>query len=57
VTRPTALALIRRLDQNRELHAAGREITMADIAETAALLARSRNEDRTVRRGLRGRAT
>jgi hypothetical protein len=51
VSRATAEALIRRLDQNATLAAAGREITMADIAETIALLARSRNEDRMARRG------
>lgn len=53
MTRPTALALIRRLDINRTLAAAGRAPTLVDVAEATDLLDRAEVED-ALRYGWRG---
>lgn len=45
MTRRTAEALIRRLDINRTLTTAGRELTPADLAEMAALLEQAEVEE------------
>lgn len=51
MTRRTAEALIRRLDVNRTLAAAGRNPEQADLDELRDLVQRARDEDREVPRG------
>jgi hypothetical protein len=57
MTRRTALELIRRMDIDRQLWAAGRIITVVDLQHVEELLRRARYEDLHPRGGRRRRCS